>query len=33
MVKTPRAETGDRRNIIMSNKFQRKTKRGRRIED
>ena len=33
MVKLPRAETGDKRNIIMWNKRQRKTKRGRRLED
>jgi hypothetical protein len=33
MVKIPRGETGHKRNIIMWNKRQRKTKRGRRLED
>jgi hypothetical protein len=33
MVKIPRAETEDKRDIIMWNKRQRKTERGRRLED
>jgi len=33
MVKIPHAETGDKRNIIMWNQRQRKTKRGRKLED
>jgi len=33
MVKIPRAETRDKRNATKWNKRQRKTKRGRRLED
>jgi hypothetical protein len=33
MVKIQSAEKGDKRNLIMWNKRQRKTKRGRRLED
>jgi hypothetical protein len=33
IVKIPRGETGHKRNIIMWNKRQRKTKRGRGLED